>query len=345
MTGGSVTASATAPSLSSSVSGTAPSVSATPSAPLPGNVPNKPPAPPTTGILQPNGAPEKLRVLDWAGFKAAVTYTFDDSNSSQISHYAELDALGVPMTFYLQTGKSESADPVWGEALLAGHELGNHTQSHADTDDGSDTDAATLYIKQTWGVDTWTMAAPYGAAIYTDIAKTRFLLNRGVSDAEVAPADDTDPFTLPCYVPTEGAPASEFDDQVNEAHSNGTWQTFLVHGFTGGSDGAYLPVDLVEFAASVEHAKSLGDVWIDTAVAIGAYWRAQKTFAGVTPTVTGDTTTWAWTLPEHFPPGQYLRVTVDGGTLTQNGVALTWDEHGYYEVALDAGSLTLSPAL
>ena len=35
--------------------------------------------------------------------------------------------------------------------------------------------------------------------------------------------------------------------------------------------------------------------------------------------------------------------TVDGGTPSQGGTPLAWDPHGYYEVALDAGSLTLSP--
>lgn len=52
--------------------------------------------------------------------------------------------------------------------------------------------------------------------------------------------------------------------------------------------------------------------------------------------------TWTWTLPDHFPPGKYLRVTVPGGTLKQGGSELVWDGHGYYEIALDAGSVTLS---
>jgi hypothetical protein len=56
-----------------------------------------------------------------------------------------------------------------------------------------------------------------------------------------------------------------------------------------------------------------------------------------------QTSTWTWTLPAHFPAARHLRVTVDGGTLSQNGEALAWDGHGYYEVALDAGSLTLAP--
>jgi hypothetical protein len=36
-------------------------------------------------------------------------------------------------------------------------------------------------------------------------------------------------------------------------------------------------------------------------------------------------------------------VTVPGGTVTQSGAALPWDAHGYYEVALDAKSLTVGP--
>jgi len=36
-------------------------------------------------------------------------------------------------------------------------------------------------------------------------------------------------------------------------------------------------------------------------------------------------------------------VKTDGGTLKQNGATLAWDPHGYYEIALDALSVTLSP--
>jgi hypothetical protein len=70
---------------------------------------------------------------------------------------------------------------------------------------------------------------------------------------------------------------------------------------------------------------------------VGAYARAQKVFEKVTP----DANT--WTLPDHFPPGRVLRVTVDGGSLSQGGTALVWDSHGYYQVALDAKSLTWKP--
>ncbi len=105
----------------------------------------------------------------------------------------------------------------------------------------------------------------------------------------------------------------------------------------------YAPIDVSVVTGSVGHGQGLGDVWIDTMVNVGAYWRAQKVVAAVTPTPSGSSQTWTWTLPANFPPGKFLRVTVDGGKPSQNGVALDWDSHGYYEVALDAGSLTLSP--
>jgi hypothetical protein len=102
------------------------------------------------------------------------------------------------------------------------------------------------------------------------------------------------------------------------------------------------PVPFDNWKGAVEYAKSK-DVWIATMEDAGAYWLGQKSFADSISSMTGDETTWSWTLPSSFPPDKYLRVTVDGGTLTQNGNPVTWDPHGYYEIALDEGSATLTP--
>jgi hypothetical protein len=88
------------------------------------------------------------------------------------------------------------------------------------------------------------------------------------------------------------------------------------------------------------YGKSFGTMWIDSVVNIGAYWRGQQLLQAATPGTGGGVTTWRWTLPPNFPAGRKLRVVVDGGTLTQNGMPLSWDRHGYYEVALDAQSLS-----
>ena len=301
------------------------------------------PLPTATGISRPNGKPGNLTVLDWAGFKAAVTYTFDDTNSSQMSHYPELRALGVRMTFYLITSKPEAADPVWATVVKDGHEIGNHSATHPHTGSGADLDAATAFLRERLGVTPWTMAAPFGDASYRALATSRFLLNRSVGGGVIRPNDTTDPFVLPCFVPPRNAPAAEFDGEVEAARSAGGWAIVLVHGFIGGTDGAFQAVRIEDFTTAVAHARAHDDLWIDSLVNVGSYWSAQRLLTAATPVAAAGRTTWSWTLPPHFPPHQYVRVKVDGGTLSQHDQPLPWDDHGYYEVALDAGSLTLGP--
>lgn len=310
---------------------------------MPQSVSGLPVPPGDANQPRPSGTPGDITVLDWAGFKGAVSYTFDDSNQTQIQHFSEMMALGVPFTFYLWTGKSESSNAVWGTARDQGHELGNHTQSHSSNGSGADIDAAQNFIMTTFNVTAYTMAAPNGAAGYTDLAKPRFIINRGVSNKVILPNDNTDPFTLPTYIPPQGASESAFNQQVDDARNAGGWRTMCIHGFTGGSDGAYQPVPFDQWKASVEHAKELGDVWIGTVEDVGAYWLGQKAFANAQTSMSGAETTFTWTLPANFPPGKYLRVTVEGGTLKQGGVELPWFGNGYYEVSLDEESVTLSP--
>ncbi|HET9954755.1 MAG TPA: polysaccharide deacetylase family protein, partial [Polyangiaceae bacterium] len=241
--------------------------------------------------------PGELTVLDWAGFKGAVSYTFDDANSSQIEHFPELRALGVRMTFYLITSKPEARDATWQQALRDGHEIGNHTHTHQIQGTLEDIDAAQDFLERTLGVRPTTMAAPYGAAMYSALAPHRFFINRGVRNGLIAPNDASDPFNLNCYVPEPNAVAAALNEQVDAARAAGKWRIILVHGFAGGTDQAYQPIELREFVSSVEHAKGLGDVWIDTVENIGAYWLGQRAFSRASRELHGGTTTWRWQLP------------------------------------------------
>ncbi|HVT09575.1 MAG TPA: polysaccharide deacetylase family protein [Polyangia bacterium] len=305
------------------------------------------PVPPgASNVPQPSGSPGSVTVLNWAGFKAAASYSFDDDNSSQISAYSQLQALGVPYTFYIWGNRTEASNSVWTQAVKDGHEIGNHTWSHQSTPPGgaSDITMDTTFIMQHMNFTPYTMAAPNGASVYTQLANGLFMINRGVADAIIKPNDNSDRFTLPCYIPPTGATASaNFNPEIDSAHSAGGWRVILVHGFTGGTDGAYQPVPLAEFITGVKHTISLGDMWIGRVVDVGAYWLGQKAFSAATKTTSGTSTTYTWTLPSNFPPGKYLRVTVPGGSVTQGGAALPWDSHGYYEIALDAKSLTVGP--
>jgi len=319
---------------------------------------SKMPSPPTTGVAKPSGAVGGLKVIDWAGFKGALSYTFDDSLQSQVAHYDELNAVGVHMTFYL-VNSNQGSNAIWLKAVADGHELGNHTVNHCNANGSgcinsatflgvaAELDNNTAFLKSKAGVsDVYTFAEPFGDLGWSDAASQRFLVARGVSDRPGAlPNDSTPPFDLPCHVSNEGEKAvGGFNSISDDVRAKGSWRTILMHNVDPAiADYGYHPVQIAEAVAAMTYTKSLGDVWADTVVAVGSYWRAQKAFSTVPPKSVGNDTVYTWTLPAHFPPGMYLRATVTGGTLKQCGSELSWDDHGYYEINLDAGSVTISP--
>lgn len=311
------------------------------------------PTPQATKVPKPAGPAGNLKVLNWAGFHGAITYTFDDSIQSQIDNYPKLQATGVRMTFFL-VGSSDGNSPVWAQAAKDGHELGNHTEHHCHANGAgcgwgpyagsleAEYDQCTEHIIHAYGVsNVWTTASPYGDMGYDNVAKTRFFLNRGVRGGQIAANDNSDPNNLPTYVAGAGQTAGNFNPLIDAAHSAGNWQILLFHSL--GGDGGYAPVNVPDVIASTDHAKGLGDLWIDSFVNIGAYWAGQKAVTNAASTKAGKNTDITWKLPDHFPPGKYLRVTVTGGKLSQGGRILKWNDAGYYEVALDPGSLTIAP--
>lgn len=317
-------------------------------------------------VARPAGTPRQpgLRVLDWAGFKAAMSYTFDDSQPSQIEHYPELKAQRVRVTYYINpaSNRHPNFDATWKDAMAQGSEIGNHTTHHCRAAELTDNDPNTCpaglgsagaefddtdnYIRTTIGQSAvWTMAYPFGDTGYK-AAASRFLVARGVWPGMTAPGAESDALNLPITgFPGDpsspgGDPVSTFNTAVDQALGQGRWMIYLFHTVLpaptqnwGGGE------DIGVITGNMAYAKSFGTMWIDSVVNIGAYWRGQQLLQAARPSTSDGVTTWRWTLPANFPAGRKLRVVVDGGTLTQNGAPLGWDRHGYYEVSLDAQSL------
>jgi peptidoglycan/xylan/chitin deacetylase (PgdA/CDA1 family) len=318
------------------------------------------PYPDTSGASQPSGKPGTLTVLNWAGFKAAVSYTFDDGQPSQVAHYAELAAQGVPMTFYICEGWSGTSGnfvEVWTQAATDGNEIGNHTANHShsglsDTGTGKGPLASqdleiiqnADYITNTISHQpVWSFAAPYGDRGWASYAAKYYFVNRGVNYGMVAPKDFTDPMNLPVFMANGGESEKALDDEIDMARSAGKWRIFLFHSLLPTSQNWYAGVDVANVTGSMYHARAAKDTWIDVLYKVAAYWMGQKILSQAEPKVSGSDLIWKWTLPDHFPTGMYLRVTVSGGSVSQNGLPLTWDPHGFYEISLDAGSLTVAP--
>ena len=316
------------------------------------------PIPETSGVPKPDGTPGNLSVLDWAGFTAAVSYTFDDSQPTHISHYDELNAEGIRMTFFAATGSPSSAadyDTTFAQAVTDGHEIGNHTAHHchidltgcsfgtADETPAAEIEECSTYILDNFGqAEVWTMASPFGDGGWATPAADYFFLNRSVSSGRIAPNSSTNPFALPSIMLSGGETVDDINSIIDTTYDQGAWHVFCFHSVLPGANW-YAGVELESITGSMEHIKDAGDIWADSMVNVGAYWMGQKLVTDASPTTSGDTTTWTWTLPDHFPAGKYVRVTVDGGTLSQGGTTLAWSDHGYYEVSLDAGELVLAP--
>ncbi|MES1175167.1 MAG: polysaccharide deacetylase family protein [Myxococcales bacterium] len=318
------------------------------------------PVPSGSGVLPvPSGTVANLKVLPWAGFKAALTYSFDDSQQSQVDHWADLRATGIVATYYVTTGNRSlpGYDAAWREALSHGNELGNHTAHHCKydlsgciagtpTNIADEVDSCTSYTKGTLGAPgVWTMAYPFGAQGYAADARSRFFLGRGTGDGLIAWADKTDPFSLPIKAAAGGETNSVLSSYIDDVRAQGKWMIFLFHTLRpdAQTEHAYADVEIGSVTGSIAHARGLSDLWVDTVAAIGSYWLGERTLRAATTSVSGGKTTWRWTVPAHFPVGRRLRVSVDGGSLAQGGEVLPWDAHGYYEIALDAGTLTWSP--
>jgi peptidoglycan/xylan/chitin deacetylase (PgdA/CDA1 family) len=339
-----------------------------------------PPAPGSTPVAQPSGDVGGLHVLDWAGYKAAFSMTFDDARSSQSwsDNYAQMKAEGIPMTFYVIPSEVEkSADRLafWQGVAADGQEIGNHTVNHcnvstagalsncaygtkaADATAMQQLDEASAWAEQKLNVKgVFTMATPYGDGNWAPFAeKAGFIAVRSINSGTMAPNDLTKQFALTdSFMGKDyggkGEAAADLNAQIDSARTAGGWTTALVHKWLpaatpvdGGDSCCQMAVS--DMVTSLRYLKSLGDVWGDTVVAVASYWIGQDLLSTATPTTTGSVTTWHWTLPPNFPPNKYVRVTVTGGVLSQGGKALAWDSHGYYEVALDAGELTLAPAV
>ena len=114
------------------------------------------------------------------GKQVAVSLTFDDARLSQIDKGIPLlDRYNVKGTFYVSAGSVLKRLDGWKQAIKNGHEVGNHTMTHACTGNydfsrnkalegftlewmRADIDSANQFIKRTLGMDAVSFAYPCG---------------------------------------------------------------------------------------------------------------------------------------------------------------------------------------
>lgn len=294
-------------------------------------------APSTNGVAQPSGAVGGLKVLDWAGFKGAASFTFDDNTPSQMDNYAQLKATGGRFTWFVVGNflGSNAAEIARFKATQAdGMEVANHTFSHQSAGSLADLMQNQNYINTNFGVNANSMAAPNCAAAWATVAPNLLFQNRGPCGAPIntiraGAADNTSPFAIPAYLPA----ANEAAGTMSAALVDGQWRVYVIHGFDN-RNGTFQPIPIANVTGAISTAVTRG-FWVEGMSNIGAYWQGQKLISAAA------TTSATWTKPARFPANMCLRITTTGGTVTQKGQVIPWDAHGYYQIGLDAGEVTI----
>jgi hypothetical protein len=287
-------------------------------------------APSMAGVAKPAGAAGGLKVLDWAGFKGAASFTFDDNTPSQLQNYAALKATGGHFTWFL-IASSAAAD--YKMTIADGQEIANHTQTHPQGASAGEVTNAQSTLKTKFGVDVHSMAAPNCLDDWRQFAApAKLFQDRGPCGngiATVGPRDTTDPFKLPAWLPAGNESAAIMSGAI----TMGKWRIFVIHGFDA-QGGTYQPVKIADTTSAMSKAVADG-FWVEGMTNVGAYWQGQKLIPATA------TTSATWTLPANFPPNMCVRITTTGGTVKQKGETISWDPHGYYQISLDAGAVTV----
>ena len=141
------------------------------------------------------------------------------------------------------------------------------------------------------------MAAPFGDGSYRASRRRRYLFNRGVHGGFDRAQRRHRSVHPPLLHPgRERAAPATINAEIEAAARAGGWKTCSSTASPAAATAPTSRSRIGEFVTAVEPRKPLGDVWIDSVVNVGAYWRAQKLFAADHADDAGKSKTWTWTL-------------------------------------------------
>src|SRR6187431_250723 len=217
--------------------------------------------------------PAAYQVGTWQNFKtAAVSYTFDDNCSNQISVAIPLlNNYGFKSTIFSVT---QSMNPNWNNmrtAANAGHEIASHTVTHTNLPDqnvaSQDTELknsqATINAQIT-NQKCYTVAYPNcNIGDLTTIQKY-YIAGRTCS-GQIINKSPTDFYTLSSIIcgNTGVNTAADMNTRVGNARTSGGWCVFLIHGID--NDQGYSPLASSVLGSHLSYVNTnTADYWVGT---------------------------------------------------------------------------------
>lgn len=300
-----------------------------------------------------------VTTVPWDGHTGAVTFTFDDGCPTHLTNVIPaLDKRGIPGTFFLSGAPASPQKAQWIAAARRGHELGNHTSTHANLSGLDSTTISTEILDQARAlrsldpsVEALTLAYPYCATntLVDSIAAQENLISRTCGGSArfawgTRPRNWMQATSLIVQDSASGLDALAGIDAVTSTNS---WLVTLNHGV----GGDWLPAPTASVEAMFDRAIAKG-AWIATYQQVAAYWRASAVMDTARAVVDASGWSLSWRLPwKRSPREVLLRVRFDSTVfgkdfvVAQDGHGVSPESDGSFRIDFLKGTLRVERSL
>ena len=282
-----------------------------------------------------------ITTVPWNGHPGAVSFTFDDSEISQLNNLGDYFEKNqdIKVTFFMTGGMNAGNQSKYFPMAEKGHEIGNHSKSHDDlTKSGinlkSEITDYKYDLEQRSGAEVVAFATPYcyyNDAVEAEIAKAH-IVNRNCQGATKYKWDEEpvwERISSDCY---QGN-TQQSKGNMSEAKQKNAWTVQLNHGVDGAGFGyGITPSDMISI---MDEAKAQG-LWRAPMGRVAAYYRAHFVIDKATSTNIDGGFKVTWTSPHSaMPKSVPLRVKIegaDGKTVKQKGKEIQPEDDGSFVI-------------
>ena len=280
-----------------------------------------------------------ITTVPWDGHPGAVSFTFDDCEISQLNNLGDYfeQNQDIKVTFFLTGGMNAGNQSKYFPMVEKGHEIGNHSKTHADlTNTNNLKGEVTDYkhdLEQRSGAEVISFATPYcyyNDAVEAEIAKEH-IVNRNCQGATKYKWDEEpiwERISSDCY---QGN-TQQSKGNMSEAKQKNAWTVQLNHGVTGGGGYSISKNDMISI---MDEAKAQG-LWRAPMGRVAAYYRAHFVIDKATSTDIDGGFKVTWKSPHSaMPKSVPLRVKIEGAegkTVKQKGKEVKAEDDGSYVI-------------
>ena len=281
-----------------------------------------------------------ITTVPWNGHPGAVSFTFDDSEISQLNNLGDYFEKNqdIKVTFFMTGGMNAGNQSKYFPMAEKGHEIGNHSKTHSDlTKSNNLKSEITDYkydLEQRSKAEVVAFATPYcyyNDAVEAEIAKAH-IVNRNCQGATKYKWDEEpiwERISSDCY---QGN-TQQSKGNMSEAKQKNAWTVQLNHGVDGAGFGyGITPSDMISI---MDEAKAQG-LWRAPMGRVAAYYRAHFVIDKATSTNIDGGFKVTWTSPHSaMPKSVPLRVKIegaDGKTVKQKGKEIQPEDDGSFVI-------------